>query len=235
MKLAYPSPTLTVGLDTLSKVVADTLRKKHWHHFKEGTVKLLYIPVYVFTYEVFVEENGIVVMEQSGKVAVNGETGEILEHIPYVLDEMPTELITETKHDYQVEVKDFVLSKDEAKELAQIKLASLLKVPRNSIKVVGGTKLLWPVWKVWVEVREGSYRLDVDGATGMVFGAEKVPERELGWYEITQQVLSELRSPRGWAKYINKLANALHVPPALLYIVLALVILWFLKIIFTGK
>ncbi len=232
MKLAHPAPVLTIGLDSLSKVVADTLRKKHWHRFKEGTVKLVYIPVYVFTYEVFVEENGVVVMEQSGKVAVNGETGDLLEHVPVVLDEMPLELVTETKHDYRMEVNDFVLTKEEAKELAQIKLASLLKLPRNSIRIVGGSKLLWPVWRVWVEVREGSYRLDVDGVTGTVFGAEKVPERELGWYEITQQVLTELRSPKGWIKYVNRLAELLHVPPILLYIILLGLLLYLLKIIF---
>ncbi|NPA86954.1 MAG: hypothetical protein GXO00_03010 [Candidatus Diapherotrites archaeon] len=232
MKLAYPAPTLSIGLDTLSKVVADVLRKKHWHRFKEGTVKLVYIPVYVFTYEVFLEENGVVVMEQTGKVAVNGETGELLEHVPYVLDEMPLELTTEPKHGYQMEVRDFTLSKEEAKELAQIKLASLLKLPRSAIKVVGGNKLLWPVWKVWVEVREGTYRLDVDGVTGMVFGAEKVPERELGWYEITQQVLTELRSPRGWIKYLNKLAELLRVPPWVVYTAVFGLILYLLYIIF---
>ena len=169
MKLAYPSPALAIGLDTLSKSVADTLRKKHWHRFREGTVKLVYIPVYLFTYEVFLEENGVVVMEQSGKIAVNGETGEVLQHVPYVLDEMPIEMTTEPSHGYTMEVRDFVLSKDEAKELAQIKLASMLKIPRSAIKVVGGQKLLWPVWKVWVDVREGNYRLDVDAVTGMVF------------------------------------------------------------------
>lgn len=232
MKLAYPAPTLSIGLDSLSKVVADTLRKKHWHHFKEGTVKLVYVPVYLFTYEIYILENGIVATEQSGKVAVNGETGDIMEGVPYVLDEMPIDMVNETKHEYKMEVKDFVLSKDEAKELAQIKLAAMLKIPKDSIKVVGGVKLLWPLWKIWVEVREGSFRLDVDGVTGMVFGAEKVPERELGWYEITQQVLTELRTPRGWIKYMNKLAEALHVPPAVLYITVLLFILLIFVILF---
>ena len=234
MKLAYPAPKLSIGLDVLSKSVADTLRKKHWHRFREGTVKLVYIPVYVFTYEIFVEQEGIVVMEQNGKVAVNGETGELLVHVADVLVEMPIELTTEPSHGYNMEVKDFVLSKDEAKEIAQIKLASLLKVPRNSIKIVGGTKLLWPVWKVWVDVREGNYRLDVDGVTGMVFGAEKVPERELGWYEITQQVLTELRTPRGWIKYMNKLAEFLHIPAPLLYLIVLGLLLYLLYIIFVG-
>ncbi len=234
MKLAYPSPTLSIGLDTLSKVVADTLRKKHWHHFREGTVKLVYIPVYIFTYDIFVEENGVVAMEQSGKVAINGESGDLLEYIPMVLEEMPIEMTNEPKHDYQMEVKDFVISKEEAKELAQIKLAGLLKVPKDSIKVVGGQKIFWPIWRVWVDVHEGNYRLDIDGVTGMVFGAEKVPERELGWYEITQQVLTELRTPKGWIKYMNKLAKLLHVPPIVVYIIFFGIVLYLIYIIITG-
>ena len=234
MKLAYPAPVLSIGLDSLSKIVADTLRKKHWHRFREGTVKLVYIPVYIFTYEVFLEENGTVVMEQSGKVAVNGESGDLLEYIPMVLEEMPLELVEEPKHGYQMEVIDFVLTKDEAKEIAQIKLAGMLKVPRSSIKIVGGKKILWPIWRVWVDVREGNYRLDVDGVTGMVFGAEKVPERELGWYEITQQVLTELRTPKGWIKYLNKLAEFLNIPPIVVYLVIFGIILYLILIIIRG-
>jgi len=217
MKLSHSAPALSIGLDTLSSIVADTLKKKRWHRFKEGTVKLVYVPVYIFPYDVFIEENGTVVMDQSGKVAVNGENGQLLEHIPPVLEEMPLEFVDEPRHGYNMEVIDFNITKEEAKELAQIKLASLLKIPKDSVKIVGGRQMLWPIWKVWVEVREGTYRLDVDGVTGLVFGAEKVPERELGWYEITQQVLNELRTPRGWIKYLNKLAEVLHVSPIVVY------------------
>ncbi len=232
MKLAYPSPVLGIGVDHLSKIVADTLRSKHWHHFKEGTVKLVYEPVYLFTYDVFFEENNTVVGETSGKVAISAVDGHLIEHIPYVMDEMPIEFTKEPKHSYQMEVKDVSLSKEEAKELAQIKLASTLKVPKNAVKVVGGSLLLWPVWKVWVEVREGSYRIDIDGVTGMVFGAEKVPERELGWYEITQNVLTELRKPSGWIKYMDKLADTLNVPRWIAYLVFLLLLLYLLTLIF---
>lgn len=217
MRLSHPAPVLSIGLDSLSSIVADTLKKKRWHRFKEGTVKLVYIPVYIFPYDVFIEENGSIIMDQSGKVAINGENGQLLEYIPSVLEEMPLEFVDEPRHGYNMEVIDFNITKEEAKELAQIKLASLLKIPKGSVKIVGGKQMLWPIWKVWVEVREGTFRLDVDGVTGLVFGAEKVPERELGWYEITQQVLNELRTPRGWIKYLNKLAEVLHVPPLVVY------------------
>ncbi len=232
MKLSYPAPALSIGLDTLSTIVADTLKKKRWHRFKEGTVKLIYIPVYIFPYDVFIEEGGAIIMDQSGKVAINGETGQLLEHIPPVLEEMPLEFVEEPRHGYNMEVIDFNITKEEAKELAQIKLASLLKVPKGSVKIVGGRQMMWPIWRVWVEVREGTYRLDVDGVTGLVFGAEKVPERELGWYEITQQVLNELRTPRGWIKYLKKLADVLHVPPIVVYAALLLILFFILKSIF---
>jgi len=220
MKLQYPAPTLSIPLESVSKIVASTLKKKHWHHFKSGTTKLVYVPVWLFNYTAFFEENGVVVAENSGRVAIDAVSGNVYEHIPYVLEEMPIDMSKETKHAYKADVLQPAIGKDEAKEVLQLKLSSLLKIPKNNIKLTGGQMLFWPIWRVWVEVREGSFRLDVDGVSGMVFGAEKVPERELGWYEITQDVLNELRSPSAWIKYINALADALHVPRPILWLII---------------
>lgn len=218
MKLRFPAPPLSVPLEQISKIVASTLKKKHWHHFKSGTTKLVYVPVWLFNYTAFFEEGGVIVSESSGRMAMDAVTGNLYQQIPYVLEEMPIDLTKETMHEYKMKVLSPVLSKEEAKDLLALKLSALLKIPKQNIKIAGGEMLLWPVWRVWVEVREGSFRLDIDGVSGMVFGAEKVPERELGWYEITQEVLNELKSPSGWVKYINALADALHVPRPLFWI-----------------
>ncbi len=218
MRLRYPAPPLSIPLEQISKLVASTLKKKHWHHFKSGTTKLVYIPVWLFNYTAFFEKDGVVVTENSGRVAIDAVTGEIYQQIPYVLEELPLDLSKETKHEYKMDVLSPVLSKDEAKDLLTLKLSALLKIPKQNIRITGGEVILWPVWRVWVEVREGSFRIDIDGVSGMVFGAEKVPERELGWYEITQEVLNELKTPSGWVKYINALADALHIPRPLLWI-----------------
>ncbi len=229
MKLQYPAPTLSFPLESVSKVVASTLKKKHWHHFTAGTMKLVYVPIYIFTYEAFFEENGVVVNETSGKIAIDATNGSVWESVPYVLDEMPIELVRETKHSYKMEVLDPSISKDEAKDLATVKLSAMLGIPRQNIKIVGGDIVLWPIWRVWVDVRSGNYRLDVDGVSGMLFGAEKVPVRERGWYEITEEVLSELRQPSAWIRYVNLLADVLHVPRWAMWTALAILLLLILK------
>ncbi|HIP74047.1 MAG TPA: hypothetical protein EYH23_00430 [Euryarchaeota archaeon] len=228
MKLQYPAPVLSFPLESVSKVVADTLKKKHWHRFTAGTTKLVYVPVYLFTYEAFFEENGVVVKELNGRIAVDATNGNVWESIPYVLEEMPVELVRETRHSYKMEVKQPVLSKDEAREVAAVKLSAMLGIPRQNIKVLGGEILFWPVWRVWVDVHSGSYRLDVDGVSGMLFGAEKVPVRERGWYEITGEVLSELKQPSAWVKYINLLADMLNIPRWVAWLLLALTLMFLL-------
>ncbi len=229
MRLQYPAPTLSFPLDAVSKVVASTLKKKHWHHFKTGTVKLVYVPIWIFTYEAFYEQNGVVVNETTGKIAIDATNGKVWEAVPYVLDEMPVDLTQEPQHEYRFEAKDVVISKDEAKDLATVKISSMLGVPRQNIKIVGGEVYLWPLWRIWVDVQSGTYRLDVDAVSGTLFGAEQVPERELGWYEITAEVLQELHSPSGWVKYVNLLADVLHVPHWAMWLILAFVFLLFLK------
>jgi hypothetical protein len=234
MRLQYPAPTLSFPLDAVSKVVASTLKQKHWHHFKTGTMKLVYVPIWIFTYEAYVEQNGVVTNELNGKIAIDATNGNVWEAVPYVLDEMPIETTMEPKHEYRFEAKDVVISKDEAKELATVKLSSMLGIPRQNIKIVGGEVYLWPLWRVWVEVQSGNYRLDIDAVSGTLFGAEQVPERELGWYEITAEVLQELHSPSGWVKYINLLADVLHVPRYVVWLVLILLVLFLLKLVIPG-
>ncbi len=234
MKLSYPAPTLSIGIDALSKIVADTLRKKRWHRFKEGTVKLVYLPVYVFLYQIVLKEDDIVVSETTGKTAIDGVYGNMLEYIPAVLDEMPMELKSEVEHGLKYEVKDFSIDEDSAKNIVKNKLSSLLKVPSSSVAVYSGEKLYWPFWIVWVEVREGTFKLTVDGVTGTVSGAERVPERELGWYEITTQVLNELRTPKGWIKYLSLLADQLGLPRWLIFILIPGLLLLLVWIIITG-
>ena len=224
MKLQHPAPVLSFPLESVSKVVADTLKKKHWHRFTAGTTKLVYAPIYIFTYEAFFEEGGVVVKELNGRVAVDAISGKIWESIPYVLEEMPVELVKETRHSYNMEVKQPSLSRDEAREVATVKLSAMLGIPRQNIRLLGGDVVFWPVWRVWVDVHSGSYRLDVDGVSGSLFGAEKVPVRERGWYEITEEVLSELKQPSAWIQYVNMLADVLNVPRWAIWLLLLLIV-----------
>ncbi len=228
MKLKYRAPALTIPLEDISKIVASTLKKKHWHRFRTATLKLVYQPIWLLTYDVFFEENGVIIGENSGIIAIDAIDGHVWEQIPIVLNEIPVEFVRETRHEYRAEFPNPTLSKEDAKELARIKLSAMLKVPKNNVKVVGGELILYPLWRVWVEVRQGTFRLDIDGVSGALFGAEKVPERERGWYEITQEVLEELKTPSGWYKYLRLLADYLHIPVwALILIILGIVyILW---------
>ncbi len=231
MKLKYRAPALSIPLEQISKIVASTLRKKHWHRFKTATLKLVYRPIWLLTYEAFFEENGVVVGETSGTIAVDAVDGRIWEQIPTVLNEIPIEMVKETRHEYKAEFLNPSLSKEDAKELARIKVSALLKIPKDNVKVVGGELILYPLWTVWVEVRQGTFRLDIDGVSGMLFGAEKVPERERGWYEITKEVLEELKTPSGWYKYLKMLADLLHIPVWALILLLLIVIYLLLKVV----
>ncbi len=227
MKLEAEAPVLSITLDALSKIVAGALERKRWHRFTTGTVKLIYFPLYVFNYQVFMESEGRIVNEESGKVAIRATDGELMPYVPVVLNEMPLELVRETRHDYEAEVREFELTREEAKEMVRIKMASMLGVGKENVNVFGGKKMYWPIWRVWVEVREGNFRLDVDGVTGEIWGVEKVPERELGWYEITEQVLTELRTPKGWVKYVNALASVLGVHPIVVWLILFALLMFF--------
>ena len=62
-----------------------------------------------------------------------------------------------------------------------------------------------PFWVVYVTVAEGTFKIKISAINGEVFGSEKVPIREKGFMEITEETLEELKNPKAWLKYTKEI------------------------------
>src|SRR3989338_1836318 len=210
MRLDAPAFSLSVDMDQALLVLKKRVQKKHWKDFQTGTIKLSYVPYFVFNYTVFSEtpekEGKQVVSEQTGKRAMNANTASFLEIMTYILEEIATTQEKEPSHSYNVELDPPDITKQEASEVAKTKIAAEFQVPRNSVIISGITQYYLPTWRVWVTVGkkekdQETYRLDIEGVLGTIINEEKVPSRERGMLEVSVSTLAGLQNPENWADY----------------------------------
>ncbi|MBN1160035.1 MAG: hypothetical protein JXA43_02230 [Candidatus Diapherotrites archaeon] len=200
-------------MDQSLSILKSRLKRLHWSDFKAGTIKLVYLPFYVFNYTVFSQSSSgqgdekVVTAEQTGRKAISSVDAQFQDIVPYILQEQPAKTERETSHSYPVEVVSPSVTEKEVKEVIPARIAAQFQVPVGSVIVSGITMLYLPVWRIWATLGRGTYRIDVDAVLGTVMNEEAVPERERGIAEITLETLDELKLPRNWPKYAKTSAE----------------------------
>jgi len=247
MKLKESSFPLSFSLQQATDFIKDVVEEKNWQDFEVIEVKIIFIPYYFFSYEVFFEEENKVVSEAvSGKIALNGKTGELDESISFSDSDELTDKIEDLDDNIPFEELKFELN-EKIEVIAQIKTAEHLKAAKDNVIIHSIQKVLYPVWIIDFGVEDQTFQFTVSGVDGTVISEEEIPERELGFWEITSETLNELKSPSNWINYTtsvvsdtthfvvkntfsgNILDNLMHnwkYQTFILLIILALIVLW---------
>ncbi len=194
MQLDAPAfkPVLTpeVALSIIQKAV----KQKHWPHYDISQIKLSYTPFWVFSFDVAAEGS----TSPSGKAAVNAYSGELSDFVPLLFDR-PLEKIREVDEDAG-EVEDTTISKSELPAVAGAKLAGQTGVKKDAITISAVTKAYAPFYRIWVNVADDTFRIDIDACLGAPFGLEAIPQRAKEWQEITSETVDKMKTPSGWAQ-----------------------------------
>ncbi|MBR9706920.1 MAG: hypothetical protein GOV15_00610 [Candidatus Diapherotrites archaeon] len=213
MRLDSPAFAIKLDMDQALKVLKSRMQKKHWHNFKAGTIKLVYVPYYVFNYTVYqkasAEQGGIVTGEKTGRKAANAVNADFTDIVAYIMDTQPIQTEKETSHTYDIEVTPPTVTKDEIKKVAPARLAAQFQTPTESVLISGLSMIYMPVWRIWTTVNAGTFRLDIDTILGTIMNEEQVPSRERGFEEITMETLNDLKTPKNWSKYAKTSAEFL--------------------------
>ncbi|MEM4221936.1 MAG: hypothetical protein QW097_00695 [archaeon] len=205
MILDAPAAVLSIRMDDVLDLLEETLKERNWKDFEMIDVKLAYYPLYLFNFDVLIEQK---VQDQvfsqgvSGTIALNAATGELSEEIIDLLEKRPVDFERDIKsHEMKYEVKQAMFSKEEAKESCKLKLASKYGIGKDNVSISGFRQIYWPFWVVFISLpKKGTFKLLIDGVGGSPFGIAQVPEREKGWLEITQETFEKLKTPSGWAE-----------------------------------
>jgi len=201
--LDNPALQLRINVQDILDILEKTLREKNWKTFEVANLKLVYTPYYVFNYDTLVEksvEGDTYSQGFSGVMAMNAITGKLEPMLTDIMDKQPVSYEKEISHDLQYEVQKVAITKEEAPKTAALKLAGQFGVGQQSVTTSAFRLVYWPVWRVFVSLPKSVQRMDVEAVNGITMNIEEVPERELTWMEVTEDTLSKLKSPKGWAE-----------------------------------
>lgn len=168
------TPEQAIGL------IQKEIQKKGWDKFEFSQIKLFYTPFYCFSFDILIEGQA-----PTGNAAVNAFTGELNDFIPMLL-ERP---LNRSKSIESGEVERTAIHPTEVKEVAQAKLAAHAGVKKDTVVISAVSKVYVPFYRIWVNVGQDSFQLNVDGCMGAPFGLEQIPEKKV------EKGLKDIKSP----------------------------------------
>ncbi len=186
------TPEVAIGI--IQKAAAS----RGWKKIEIQQIRLVYTPYYVFSFDVSPEGAQPV----SGKTALNAFSGELNDFVPVLLERPLTK--TRDTGDAQCEVEPTSISQSEAKEAAQAKVGAQLGVKRDFVAISAVSKFYAPAFRVWVNVADDQFKIDVDACLGAPSGMDAIPARQKGWDEATAETIEKMKSPAGWVDLAGK-------------------------------
>lgn len=210
MLLEHPALKLTVGVQDIITVIEDLLREKNWKKFELMNFKLVYVPMYVFNYDVLMEQD---VQGQtfsqgfSGTMALNAVDSKLEPVVTEILEKQPVEYEKDISHDFEYELEKPAITREELKDTCQIKMAGKFNVSKSSIAASGFRLVYWPIWRVFVTLPKRIQKINIEAVSGYTLNIEEVPEKEKTWMEVTADTVDMLKTPGGWMKLTKSAAG----------------------------
>lgn len=211
MFLENPAVTLNIGVQDVMGLLEKVLKERHWKHFEVASFKLVYIPYYVFNFDVLVEQDvGGQPFSQSssGMTALDAITGKLEPLLAQILEKQPVTYEKEISHELKYELFQPAIQKSELADAARVKLAGQFNVKKENLAVSGFRPMYWPIWRIFVTLPDGTQRIHIEAVAGYPLNIEEVPVREKGWIEVTQDTIDKMKTPEGWKDLFATTAKA---------------------------
>jgi len=203
MLLDNPTLELRIEVQDILEILENILKEKNWKNFDVASLKLMYMPFYIFNYDTLVETE---IQGQpysqgfSGMMAMNAITGELEPILSDTMETRSVKQVREITHDLQYELQKPAISLKEVKDSAQIKLAGQFNLRKKDLAVSGFRLFYWPIWRIFVQLKNRVQRVDVEAIDGNPLNFEQVPIREKTWMEVTGDTFKKLKTTKGWAE-----------------------------------
>lgn len=202
MYLDNPAFAVSFPLEDATKLIEETIKKKHWTDFEIGSLSLAYTPYWICNYESYSEKEDKTVSEStSGSTALNAVDNTLSDAETKLYFDPDFKTEKQPSAGYEFNVSDSKTTSDEAREILSVRLAEKFNVPKQNIIISGLTLRYVPFWVVSLTIGVDNYRIRINAVTGRIVDEEKIPEKEKGWLELTSETLSELKEPGAWLMY----------------------------------
>ncbi|QQR92882.1 MAG: hypothetical protein IPJ89_01395 [Candidatus Iainarchaeum archaeon] len=200
---------LNIKLEEVQAMVEEELGEQAWKDAQIKSTKLELCPYYTFVFDTYSEEEESntkiknVAENVHGKSSLNAVKNELDEVIAEMVDPETIQAEFSVANTVTVEQKKPRFPAEDAKSVAQIKIAAQEHVPRANVHISGLQLVYVPFWVAKVELEEeNEVKLRINGFTGEFENENPVEYRGKSPTELVGETLSDLRSPSNWVEYI---------------------------------
>ncbi len=212
MYLDAPAFPVSFPIEKTIELIDSLVKSKYWEDFKVGSLKLIYLPYWVFNYTAYEEKEDKGRKETKelafGKMSFADIPGELDEATASLYSSVEKETSNTPSEDYPFEVRKAKFSSSDVKEIAGVKLASNLGIAKENVIVSAVEKTYLPIWSTSVTIAEKNYRMEINAVSGEIMNEKEIPEREKGWLDITAETIEELKNPGTWVKYTREVGKS---------------------------
>ena len=212
MYLDAPAFPVSFPIEKTIELIDALVKSKYWEDFTVGSLKLIYLPYWIFNYTAYEEkeDKGEKKTKElaSGKMSFDGMHGGLDEATASLYVSVEKETSNEPSEDYPFEVRKAKFSSSDVKEIAGVKLASNLGIAKENVIISAVEKTYLPIWSTSVTITENNYLMEINAVSGEIMNEEEIPEREKGWLDITAETIDELKNPGSWVKYTSEVGKS---------------------------
>ena len=205
---------MNIKLDEVQEMVEEELGEQAWNEAEIKSTKLELSPYYVFVFDTYAEaeekETKAKNVEESshGKSSLNALKNELDDVIAEMVDPETIQAEFSCAQTITVEQKKPRFPAEDAKSIAQIKIAAQEHVPRANVHISGLQLVYIPFWVVKIELEEeNEIKLRINAFTGEFEKENPIEYRGKSAGELVGETLSDLRSPSNWVDYIISIAK----------------------------
>lgn len=199
---------LNIKLEEVQEMVEEELGEQAWKDAEIKSTKLELCPYYTFVFDTYSEEEEAntkiknVAESNHGRSSLNALKNELDEVIAEMVDPETIQSEFSVANSVTVEQKKPRFTAEDAKNIAQIKIAAQEHVPRGNVHISGLQLVYVPFWIAKVELEEeNEIKLRINGFTGEFENENPVEYRGKSTGELVGETLSDLRSPSNWVDY----------------------------------
>ncbi len=209
-KHILPSLPVKFSLSEANETIGEELVNNNWE-IETPVPVLELVPYYIFQYDSFSEAEEAVTKTRKVDASSQGisSLNAVTNKLDDVISEMsPPELIQSEfsdPKDVKINVREPRLSLDEAKAVAQIKIAAQEHVARANVHIAGIRLVYVPYWVYQMDLDEDTHvKIRMNAVDGEYEDEESgIPFQGKTKSQLLRETVSDLQHPSGWVEYFS--------------------------------
>jgi hypothetical protein len=207
MLLSSPAFPLSIADKDIYNSAMKLVTSKGRNSLSISDKKISYVPFWFFDYSVYSKKEADANHSKSSG-AMNASTNEFDESVAALTKSLPKEMSNEIQDSPLIEVLKPKSSRNDARKAALFGVASQHNTSPENVAITSIELYFIPFWKITAVVDGKQHKLALNAFSGEFLGDGGLTVKEKSLQEITQETLTELKTPQGWVSNLKSLYNS---------------------------